>query len=150
MLVGPFGVQLHTPDIGQHHLRMSEAIYAVPGLTSRNRELAILVTSAKFDTAYQLYVHKALAKREGMPDHEIERIARGERPETLSEDGKAVYDAAYELVHGRGPLSQSVWDSLVDQISKAGATALVHLVGLYSYIAIILNGFDSKIPEKEG
>jgi 4-carboxymuconolactone decarboxylase len=149
VLVGPFGAQLHTPRVGQHFLGMSKAISQVPGLSPRNREIAIITTGARFNAAYELYAHKVLGRMKGISEEEIEEMLRGKRPETFDEEGKAVYDAAHELVDGSGPLSQAAWDRLVKLLSKDGATALVQLVGFYSYVCMILRGFDCKIPDAD-
>lgn len=41
--VGPFGALLHTPGPDQHFLGMANTLAQIPGLTPRNREIAIIV-----------------------------------------------------------------------------------------------------------
>ena len=42
-----------------------------------------------------------------------------------------------------------MWKRGVDVLGKEGIGALIHYVGMYAYICIALNGFDSRIPEGE-
>lgn len=147
--VGPFGAQLHTPRAGEHFLGMALAIAQIPGLSARNREIATIATGAKYKAAYELYEHTALGEKHGLSRGEIEARFRGERPETFDEEAKAVCDVAYELVHGSGPLSEAAWTKAVNLITRDGAIAVVQYVGFYSYVCIILNGFDCKVPDPE-
>jgi 4-carboxymuconolactone decarboxylase len=144
--VGPFGALLHTPGPGQHFLGMAKALAQIPGLKPRNREIAIITTGAKFDAVYELYAHKVLGEKQGVSSLEYDEILKGKRPEAFDEEGKAVYDVAYELVNSSGPLSQGAWNKAVELLGKDGATALVQYVGFYSYVCMILRGFDCKIP----
>jgi hypothetical protein len=125
---------------------MAKALAQIPGLNPRNREIAIITTGARFNAAYELYAHKILGEMKGISSQEYDEIILGRRPETFDEEGKAVYDVAHELVSGSGPLSQGAWDRAVKLLTKDGATALVQYVGFYSYVCIILRGFDCQIP----
>jgi 4-carboxymuconolactone decarboxylase len=147
--VGPFGAQLHTPGAGQHFLGMAKAIAQIPGLNPRNREIAIITTGAKFNAAYELYAHKVLGEMKGISPQEYDEILKGKRPESFDEEAKAVYDVAHKLVVGSGPLSRGAWDKAVELLTKDGATAVVQYVGFYSYVCMILRGFDCKIPNVE-
>lgn len=147
--IGPFGPLLHTPGVGHHFLGLSQTIAQIPGLTPRNREIAILTTGTKFDAAFEVWAHKKLAALAGVLPEQIEEIVEGKRPESLDQEGKAVYDVAHELAHGTGPLSQGAWNKAVELISKDGATQLVQLVGFYSYVSVMLRGFDCRIPSTD-
>jgi hypothetical protein len=76
-------------------------------------------------------------------------MLRGERPQTFDDVGKAVYDVANELVNKPGPLSEDKWADIVRLIGKEGVIAVVQYVAFYSYVCMILNGFDCKVPEDE-
>lgn len=145
--VGPFAVQLHTPAVGHNFLGMAKALRHIPGLSDLNREIATIVVGARFDAAYELVAHKVLGQKFGLSETEYLEIVSGKKPETLKEEGKAVFDVAYELAYGSGPLSQEKWDNAIRLIGKEATTAVVHYVGFYSYVSMVLRGFDVKVPE---
>ncbi|OCL11733.1 hypothetical protein AOQ84DRAFT_286603 [Glonium stellatum] len=147
--VGPFGAELHSPRVGEHFLGMALAIAEIPGLNARNREIATITTGAKFNAAYELYAHRTLAEKHGVLVKEYETILTGHRPETLDEEGKALYDMAYEFMHGSGPLSQATWTNGVRLLTRDGAIAVVQYIAFYSYVCTILNGFDCRILSPE-
>jgi 4-carboxymuconolactone decarboxylase len=133
----------------EHFLGLAKKLSEIPGLSSKNREIVILVVGAKYQAGYELYAHKVLALKHGVSQAEIDSVLRTECPETFNDEEKAVYDASSDLLNKPGPLSEEKWTRLVAAISKDGATAAIQYVAFYSYIATILNGFDAKIPGAE-
>lgn len=147
--VGPFAVQLHTPQVGEHFIGMALSLQKIPGLSTKSREIVILVVGTKYQADYELYAHKVLALTHGVSQAEVDSILAGECPKTFVGEEKAVYDAVFELVHKPGPLSEAKWKDLVAAITKDGATAVIQYSAFYSYVSTILNGFACKIPEEQ-
>lgn len=145
-MLGPYGVQLRTPEVGQHFHGMGMSIAALPCLSLRNREVAILVTGARFEAPYPLDVHRRIEKEQGITEEEIGSILMGKQSETFHDEATAVWDASSALVNGSGRLSEEKWDRLVQLFSKEGAMHLVHLSGFHSYLCTVMNGFDAKVP----
>ncbi|KAK5703284.1 hypothetical protein LTR97_004233 [Elasticomyces elasticus] len=144
--VGPLGVALRTPAVGHSFIATNQAINRISGLSPKCKEIAILVVSAKDKPAYTLYAHTALAENCGITPEEIESILQMQRPRTFNEEEKVVYDFAYELVRGEGPLSGTTWDRAIELIGEDGTTALTHLIGYYCYVCVLMRGFDCKVP----
>lgn len=147
--VGPFGAHLHIPVVGKQFLGMAKAISRLPGLSPKHREIAVLVTGAKFKAAYELYGHRLIALDRGVTEDEFNAILRGECLDTFTNDDKFVYALAYDLVNQPGPLAQDKWDAVADNIGKDAAAGLVQVVAFYSYVSTILNGFDCKVPHAD-
>lgn len=129
---------------------MAKAVSQLPELAPKHREIATLVTGAKSKAAYELYGHRILALDRGISEEEFETILRGECPATFTDDDKAVYALADDLVNKAGPLSQEKWDAVATPIGKDTAAGLVQVVAFYSYVSTILNGFDCKVPDEDG
>ena len=142
--VGPFGIQLHTPEIGQHFMGLAQAMAKILGLQSSTREIAILVVGAHTKAAYEEAAHQQLS---GFSKSELEDIEKRVCPAHFDEEKKAVFAYATELVEKPGPLSQETWQRTVNGIGVQGTTAVVHYVGFYKYVATILNGFNVQVPE---
>ena len=51
--IGPFGIQLHTPYVGEVWLQFTQAIAKIPDLPKECRETVILVVGARTGAKYE-------------------------------------------------------------------------------------------------
>jgi 4-carboxymuconolactone decarboxylase len=77
-----------------------KALSTSPTLPRPIREIAILVTGAKFHAAYELYAHVLIAELRGLPDDKIATIIAGQRPNDLTREEAVAYDTAAALLSG--------------------------------------------------
>lgn len=138
-----FGLELHTPAPGYAWLDMTKGLAQMPGLPPLAREVAILVTGNHEQAAYEVYAHSAVSR---LPPSDLDEIKRGTCPAHLDEGCKVAFKVATELCEKPGPLGADIWNDAADTFGSTGATALVHYVGFYKYVATILNGFDAQVP----
>jgi 4-carboxymuconolactone decarboxylase len=113
------------------------------------REVAILVTGARFHAGYELYAHVLVAEARGLADEKIATIVAGQRPADLTREEAVAYDVAAALVGGSA-LPELVYRQAVLTFGADGATELINLVGLYCLVSVTLNGFDVPVPETAG
>src|SRR5262249_54254168 len=99
-LIGPWNPWLRFPKFGGPVWELVKALSASPTLPRSIREIAILVTGAKFRSAYEIYAHVLVAELRGLPDDKIATIVAGQRPSDLARDEAIAYDAASALVSG--------------------------------------------------
>ncbi|KAJ9604235.1 hypothetical protein H2200_011069 [Cladophialophora chaetospira] len=146
-LIGPYGVLLHHPEVARQFSGLVRSIQAIPGLSLYGREIAIAVAGSRSQAAYENYAHRIIAtQRAGITEAELHDIHAGRCPDTLTDEGKAVFAVATAL--GKpGALDQAVYDRAVDVLGKDGVAAVVHFTGFYSYVGVLLNGFDVQVPE---
>ena len=85
---------LRYPKYGKPVWELVKAMSASPKLPRPIREIAILVTGAKFRAAYEIYAHVLAAELRSLPDEKIATIVAGERPCDLSGDEAIAYDVA--------------------------------------------------------
>jgi alkylhydroperoxidase family enzyme len=145
-LIGPWNPWLRFPKFGSAVWELVKAMSISPSLPRPVREVAILVTGAKFHSAYELYAHVLAAELRGLPDEKISTIVAGQRPADLSEEEGIAYDVASNLVSG-GVLPTLTYRRAVIAFSEEGAAELIYLVGLYCAVSVTLNGFDVPVPE---
>ena len=145
-LLGPWGVFLHEPPVGQAHYDQVEAISALKRLPDAAKQVAILVTGAVYKASYELYAHAATAEREGMAPGKVATLAAGQRPVDLTPDEAAAYDVTSALLAG-GVLPDAVYKAARDRFGQGGLNELVLWVGLYAQVSITLNAFD--VPSEE-
>ena len=145
-LIGPWNPWLRFPKFGGPVWELVKALSTAPGLPRPVREVAILVTGARFHAAYEIYAHVLVAELRGISDAKIATIVAGERPVDLTREESVAYDVASALVSG-GVLPELTYRQAVAQFGEAGAAELITLVGLYCLVAVTLNGFDVPVPE---
>jgi AhpD family alkylhydroperoxidase len=145
-LVGAFGLLLHNPSFGEQWFKLDRAVSSLPALSPTVREVAILTVASRAQCAYELYAHLVMAEIRGITEEQSQDLISGKFPESLGRDEKVAWEVANALGNP-GPLEQRIWDMGMQTIGKEGMAALVHVVGFYQYISVILNGFDVKVPE---
>src|SRR5476649_3079542 len=72
-LLGPWNPWLHEPGIGKAIWDFTLAMTANASLPDNIRQIVILVVGARFDAAYEIYAHIAVAEKEGMSPRSEER-----------------------------------------------------------------------------
>lgn len=147
-LMGPWNPWLHEPRIGGAIWELTKAMTMEATLPDTVRQIAILVTGAHFDAAYEIYAHIAVAEKDEIDDTTLATLVSGSRPDGLSKEDGVGYDVAYALVNG-GVLPEPVYRLAVSTFGQHGANELIYLVGLYSLVSMTLNGFNVSLPEKD-
>ena len=145
-LIGPWNPWLHEPRIGGAIWALTKVMTAEAVLPDPVRQIAILVVGARFDAAYELYAHIAVAEAEHMADARIATLCSGSRPSDLSDEEGCAYDVAFAL-SGGGVLPRPCYDRAVTLFGQHGANELIYLVGLYAMVSMTLNGFDVPVPD---
>jgi 4-carboxymuconolactone decarboxylase len=146
-LLGPWNPWLHEPRYGKPIWDLIKALAFSPLLPGPVREVAILVTGAKFRAAYELYAHVIVAEQRGLADDKLATIVAGQRPANLTHEEAIAYDVAAALVHG-GVLPELNYRLAVEAFGERGTAELIYLVGLYCLVSVTLNGFDVPVPDK--
>jgi alkylhydroperoxidase family enzyme len=147
-LMGPWNPWLHEPKFGKPIWDLTLALSVSPSLPRPVREVAILVTGAKFHSAYELYAHVLAAEHRGLQDDKLATIVAGQRPGDLSREEGVAYDVASALVH-QAVLPELTYQQAVQTFGQHGAAELIYLVGLYCLVSVTLNGFNVPVPEAE-
>ena len=147
-LMGPWNPWLHEPVIGKAIWDLTLAMTAKASLADNVRQIVILVVGARFDAAYEIYAHIAVAEHEGMKSERLATLVADLKPADLSAEESIAFDMAYKLVRG-GTLPEPLYRLGVETFGQHGANELIYLVGLYSLVSTTLNGFNVPVPEHE-
>jgi 4-carboxymuconolactone decarboxylase len=99
-LIGPWNPWLRFPKFGGPVWNLVKALSSSPSLPRAVREVAILVTGAKFRAAYEIYAHVLVAELRGLSDDKIATIVAGQRPNDLTREEAIAFDVASSLVSG--------------------------------------------------
>ncbi|SFJ74284.1 Alkylhydroperoxidase family enzyme, contains CxxC motif [Bosea sp. OK403] len=147
-LMGPWNPWLHEPGIGKAIWGLTLAMTANATLPDNVRQIAILVVGARFDAAYELYAHIAVAEREGMKLERLATLVADLKPADLAPDESVAFDVSYALVRG-GVLPEPLYRLSIATFGQKGTNELIYLVGLYALVSTTLNGFNVPVPERE-
>ena len=145
-LLGPWGVFLHEPAVGQAHYDVIKAVTAMKRLPPSAKQVAIIVVGARFKAAYELYAHAATSAAEGMDLAKIATLAAGVRALDLTPEEACAFDIATALLDG-GVLPGATYRAARDLFGQGALTELVLWVGIYAQVAVTLNAFD--VPSEE-
>jgi 4-carboxymuconolactone decarboxylase len=85
-LMGPWNPWLHEPQIGKAIWDLTLAMTANAVLPDNVRQIAILVVGARYNAAYELYAHVAVAEKEGMSAERLAALVAGVKPTDLSKE----------------------------------------------------------------
>lgn len=147
-LMGPWNPWLHEPGIGKAIWDLTLAITANASLPDPVRQVVILVVGARYDAAYEIYAHIAVAEREGMKAERLATMMADLKPTDLDAQESIAFDVAYALSRG-GVLPEPLYRLAIAKFGQHGTNELIYLVGLYALVSVTLNGFNVPVPERE-
>ena len=147
-LMGPWNPWLHEPGIGKAIWDLTLAMTVNATLPDNIRQIVILLVGARFDAAYEIYAHIAVAELEGMRLERLATLVADLKPGDLSADESVAFDVAYKLVRG-GVLPEPLYRLAIASFGQHGTNEMIYLVGLYSLVSTTLNGFNVPVPERE-
>src|SRR6201994_1443314 len=91
-LMGPWNPWLHEPGIGKAIWDLTLAMTANASLADNVRQVVILVVGARFDAAYEMYAHIAVAEKEGMKPERLAALVGDLKPNDLAPDEDVAFD----------------------------------------------------------
>jgi 4-carboxymuconolactone decarboxylase len=147
-LMGPWNPWLHEPVIGKAIWDLTLGLTAQASLPDNVRQLVILVVGARYDAAYEIYAHIAIAEREGMKPERLATLMADVKPADLTREESIAFDVAHKLVRG-GTLPEPLYHLAVDVFGQHGTNEMFYLVGLYSLVSVTLNAYNVPVPERE-
>lgn len=145
-LLGPWGVFIHEPTVGQAHYDEIAAITELKRLPPAAKQVAIIVTGARFKAAYELYAHSAIAAEEGISATKIATLAAGSRPVDLDPHEACAFDVATSLLDG-GVLPGATYRAARDLLGQPALNELIFWIASYAGVSLILNAFDVASEE---
>lgn len=116
-------------------------------LPPRERELIILRTGYLCGSGYEWAQHAEIARRSGLTDTEIERIALGPTAAGWSEDDRLLLTATDELSDTKY-VSDATWEQLSKRCNTQQLLDIVFAVGQYTLVSMALNTFGVQLEDE--
>jgi len=143
-LEGPFNAFLLQPRLGAALQEVGTAVRYDTSLSQRAREIAILVVSLHWDSAFEWYAHEAVARHVGVTDAELAGL-REHRWEVFAAEEAAVARTTQALA-STGDLDDDQYSRAVEVLGQPGLFELLTLVGYYAALALQLRVFRVSAP----
>ncbi|PYN88059.1 MAG: carboxymuconolactone decarboxylase [Candidatus Rokuibacteriota bacterium] len=138
-LPGPYKVWVHNPKLLRAAAPLGE--HFTPGkstLTEREREIAVIVITSKWNSAYPAAAHEKRGKEVGLPAPAVEAMMAGLPASFADLREQVVYELATTLANGR-LLSQGLYDRAVKALGHESITDVVVLMGYYTAVSLTMN-----------
>lgn len=145
-LLGPFIPMLKYPQFGVPALSFLRTLDTQATLPKALREVVILTVGGFYGARFELYAHEIMAEAFGIAKNTIATLASGGHPNGLDEKETIAHDIAYALVRSK-IIPDSTYKYAVSLLGQEDVAELYFLIGGYSLIAVILNGFDIPAPD---
>ena len=142
-LIGPFNSMLYSPTIGARVSALGAAVRFESSLPPNIAEVAIL--GAHWKSNFEFWAHSRLGREAGLPDHVIDAIANGEKPNFEDERERQVHAMAQMLLN-TGRVDDANYSDVVESFGPKGAVELTTLIGYYCLISLTLNAFAVELP----
>jgi 4-carboxymuconolactone decarboxylase len=147
-LIGPFNAMLRNPHVGNRIQSLGEALRFDTSLSRRVIEIATLVVGAHWRAQFEWWAHERLARQAGLSEAVIMAIKRGERPALDDASEATAYEVATEIYRTQR-LSDATYARAIERFGEAGVFELLALVGYYTLISLLLNGFNVPLAPGE-
>jgi 4-carboxymuconolactone decarboxylase len=138
-LPGPYKVWVHNPKLV--HAAAPLGQHFTPGQSSvseREREIAVLVITSAWHSAYPTAAHEKRGREVGLPAAAVDAIVDGRPTSFPDAREQVVYEMALALAGGR-LVPQGLYDRAVDALGHEGVTDVIVLMGYYTAVSLTMN-----------
>jgi 4-carboxymuconolactone decarboxylase len=138
-LPGPYKVWVHNPKLLRAAAPLGE--HFMPGkstLTEREREIAVVVITSKWRSAYPAAAHERRGKEVGLPAPAVEAMVAGLPASFADPREQVVYEVAMALAGDR-LISQGLYDRAVKLLGHESITDVIVLMGYYTAVSLTMN-----------
>ena len=138
-LPGPYKVWVHNPRLVRAAAPLGQ--HFTPGqssLSEREREIAVVVITSTWHSAYPNAAHEKRGKEVGLPAATVEAIIAGLPASFPDAREQAVYEVAMTLAGGQ-LVSQGLYDRAVKALGHESVTDMIVLMGYYTAVSLTMN-----------
>lgn len=123
----------HDPSLLRLLMRSVRRLLVKSSLPGRDRELVVLRTAWRCQTAYSWGEHVRLAHAEGLTAADVERVVAG--PDAGWGAHEAALLRAVDEIHDAATISDPTWATLAARYDDVALVELPMLVGLYHTVS---------------
>lgn len=142
---GPFIPLLRSPEVMNRARAMGDYLRFKSTLPPRLSEFLILITAREWTQNYEWDAHAKLALQAGVSAETVQAIAKGRRPDRLTDDEAILYELSTELQHHRA-VSDDTYGRALQRFGEQGVIDAVGITGYYTLLAMVLNTARTPVP----
>jgi len=138
-LPGPYKVWVHNPKLmraasplGQHFTPEQSS------LTEREREIAVIIMTSRWRSAYPTAAHEKRGKEVGLPAGAVEAMVAGLPASFTDAREQTVYEVAMALADAR-LIPEGLYERAVKVLGHEGVTDMIVLMGYYTAVSLTMN-----------
>ena len=138
-LPGPYKVWVHNPRLV--HAAAPLGQHFTPGrssLSEREREIAVIVMTSRWHSAYPTAAHEKRGTEVGLPAATVEALIAGLPAAFADPREQVVYEVAVALAGGR-LIPQGLYDRAVKGLGHESITDMIVLMGYYTAVSLTMN-----------
>ena len=138
-LPGPYKIWVHNPKLVRAAAPLGQ--HFTPGqssLSEREREIAVVVITSAWHSAYPAAAHERRGKEVGLPAATVEAMMAGLPVSFPDAREQTVYEMATSLAGGR-LVSQGLYDRAVKTLGHESVTDVIVLMGYYTAVSLTMN-----------
>ena len=138
-LPGPYKVWVNNPKLV--HAADPLGRHFTPGqysLSEREREIAVVVITTRWNSDYPIAAHEARGKEVGLPAASVEAIICGLPASFEDPREQAVYEVSMALANNR-IVPQGLHDRAVKLLGHEGVSDMIVLMGYYTAVSLTMN-----------
>ncbi len=139
-LVGPFGVWVRVPEIGNPIQALGEAIRFNSPLDDQVREIIICTVGSFYKARFEVAVHLQLALKYGADEKQLMKLCRDEVP-NFPKAQQVAYQLAIEMLKNKS-VSSTSYKRATTFFSEEELISIVATVGYYCLVSHTLNTFN--------
>lgn len=143
---GPFLAWIQTPEMAMSAQKLGEYFRFNTALTRDLAEIAICVTGAHYEAAFEWWAHARMAHEAGVPEDVTEAIRQGREPVFEDIKSKTVYQTAIALNH-RHRLTDDEFGLAKQVLGEQGVMDVIGLCGYYALVSLTLNAYEVETPD---
>src|ERR1700741_3077459 len=133
-LPGPTKIWVHNPKLAKAAGPLGGHFRTGYSVSEREREIAVVITNAKWHSIYPTNAHERAGKAAGLPNDKVEAMLAGQPP-PFDEKGEQVGDErATSLINSRW-ISKGLYDRAVEALGHEGVTDVTCLMGFYTSVS---------------
>ena len=142
---GPFVPLLRSPEVMNRARAMGDYLRFKSTLPPKLSEFVILLTAREWTQNYEWDAHARLALQAGVATETVDAIAKGRRPDHLTDDEAILYALNTELQHHKS-VSDETYARAVKRFGEQGVIDAVGITGYYTLLAMVLNTARTPVP----
>lgn len=140
-LPGPNKIYVHNPNLVKVMGPLGAYFRTGYSLTEREREIAVVITTSGWHSAYPTNAHERAAKAAGLPADKVEAMLAGFPTSFEDEREQVIYEMAICLTNARWA-SKGLFDRAVKALGHEGVTDAICLMGFYTSVSMTLAFYD--------